>query len=490
MRRSPSLAAFIPFVSDVVAPHRRALGAAFFASVAAVVAMPAVARAQEGTQPVEPPTTPATEAPADPPKTEPAVVAEEPKPVEAPPAKREPANEVLPVEEAGGSEVTHDPQDKRAQCPRDTLLCWQTGNAAASVAVWPKLRVRPGFEYVDADPQIAYIGENDGFFLDSARLGVEGNVSDLVRFKLTLDAASLLPGGAPNQAVTPIMAAARDAYVAWTPSRWFMVQAGQQNMPSDYEGGDVDAVIPFTRKSVLGSGVRAGHGIAVSGLSPARQVGVVLGSTDDAKLGDIPLEYRLGVANGNGLNTFGNDNGVPALYLRLGSGFGDLVRVGVGGRYNPRTVGTLPNLYSEADMVGFADVALTFAGLELVAEGIGRQTALTTFIPDPSNPAGQESGWGVATWLGYTIGLGDLLGAKVDAKPAVRFAVYDPSSAFFTDQLMETTVGVRLDGDRKVMPLSFLLDYTFLTELGDFANTDLSDSIANNRLTALFQIEL
>lgn len=460
-------------------------------SVVSVVSVTASlsARAQEGTQPVPPPVTPATEAPADPPKTETPVV-EEPKPVETPKKKREPANEVLPVEGAGGSEVTHDPQDKRAQCPKDTLLCWQTGTAAASVAVWPKLRVRPGFEYVDADPQIAYIGENDGFFLDSARMGVEGNVSDLVRFKLTLDAASLVPGGTPNQAVTPIMAAARDAYVAWTPSRWFMLQAGQQNMPSDYEGGDVDAVIPFTRKSVLASGVRPGHGNAVNGLSPSRQVGIVLGSTDDAKLGDIPLEYRLGVANGNGQNTFGNDNGVPALYLRLGSGFGELVRVGVGGRYNPRTVGTLPNLYTEADVVGFADAALTIAGLEFVVEGIGRQTALTTFIPDPNNPAGQESGWGAATWLGYTIGLGDMLGARLDAKPAVRFAFYDPSSAFPTDQLMETTIGVRLDGDRKVMPLSFLLDYTFLTEVGDLANNVAARDLANNRLTALFQIEL
>ncbi len=465
------------------------------AAAALVVVTPTVARAQEGTQPVEPPTTPATEAPADPPKTETPVV-ETPTatpvetPVETPAEKREPANEVKPAEEAGGTVVTHDPQDKRAQCPKDTLLCWQTGTAAASVAVWPKLRVRPGFEYVDADPQIAYIGENDGFFLDSARLGVEGNVSDLVRFKLTLDAASLVPGGAPNQAVTPIMAAARDAYVAWTPSRWFLVQAGQQNMPSDYEGGDIDAVIPFTRKSVLSSGVRPGHGNSVGGLSPARQVGVVFGSTDDAKLGDIPLEYRLGVANGNGINTFGNDNGVPALYLRLGSGFGDLVRVGVGGRYNPRTVGTLPNLYTEADVVGFADVALTIAGLELVAEGIGRQTALTTFIPDPSNPAGQESGWGAATWVGYTIGLGDMFGAKIDAKPAIRFAFYDPSSAFPTDQLMESTIGVRLDGDRKVMPLSFLIDYTFLTELGDLGNNIAARDLANNRLTALFQIEL
>jgi hypothetical protein len=465
-----------------------ALAVVAAAATAALVVTPTVARAQEGTQPVEPPTSPATEAPADPPKTETPVV-EAPKPIETPAEKREPANDVKPVEAAGGSTVTHDPQDKRAQCPKNTLLCWQTGNAAASVAVWPKLRVRPGFEYVDADPQIAYIGENDGFILDSARLGIEGNVSDLMRFRLSFD-TQRLPEDAPNQAVVPLVAAPRDAYVAWTPSRWFMLQAGQQNVPSDYEGGDVDADIPFTRRSVMARGVRAGHGNAVDGLSPDRQVGVVIGSTDGAALGDIPLEYRLGIANGNGINIFGNDNGLPALYLRLGSGFGDLVRVGVGGRYNPRTVGTLPNLYTEADAVGFADVALTVAGAEFVATAVGRQTALTTFIPDASNPAGTVTGFGMATWLGYTFGLGDLMGAKIDAKPAIRWSFYDPSSAFATDQLMETTIGVRLDGDRTVLPLSFFLDYVFLTELGDVGNNVPARDLANNRLTALFQIEM
>jgi hypothetical protein len=372
------------------------------------------------------------------------------------------------------------------RCPEGTLLCWQS----SVIAMWPKVRVRPGFELVEADPQILYIGGNDGFFLDSARLGAEGNVGDLVRFKLTLDAASLFPGAAPNQPVTPLSAAARDAWVAWTPSTWFMVQAGQQTMPSDYEGGDVDAIIPFTRRSVLAGGVRPSHGNAVGGLSPARQVGVVVGSNDGARVGDMAVEYRLGIANGNGLNQLGNDNKLPAAYLRLGGGFGDLVRVGVGGRFNPRTVGTLPNLYTESDAVGFADVAVTMAGFEVVVEAIGRQTSLTTVFPDPTNPAGQENGWGAASWIGYTVDVSSMVGAALDVKPALRFAFYDPSSAFPTDQLLETTVGVRLDGDRSAVPLSFLVDYTLITELGDIGTGNAARDLGNNRLTALLQIEL
>src|SRR4029077_11499904 len=127
-------------------------------------------------------------------------------------------------------------------CPDGTLLCFKND----VVAVWPKLRIRPGFKYVDADPLILYTGQNDGFFLDSARIGAEGNVSNRVRFKLTVETASLLPGGQPNQPITSILAAASEAWVAWTPMKWLIVQAGQQTMPADYEGGDIEAKLPFT----------------------------------------------------------------------------------------------------------------------------------------------------------------------------------------------------------------------------------------------------
>ena len=423
-------------------------------------------------------TTPATTTPATTPATmeSPAHVDEKPEPtVESKP------DATIPKATEGTAQA---PQKNGVDCPKGTLLCWKND----VVAVWPKLRVRPGFEYIDADPQILYIGENDGFFLDSARIGVEGDVSDIVRFKLTVEAASLLPGAQPNQSVTPILAAARDAWVAWTPSQLFIVQAGQQVMPSDYEGGDVEALLPFTHKSVVAGGVRSGEGNFVAGLSPARQVGIVIGSADKLKLADLPVEYRLGISNGNGINQLGNDNKLPAAYLRLGAGFGDLVRVGVGGRFNPRTVGTLPNLYTESDVVAFADLSLSVAGLSAVIEGEFRDTALNTLFPDQSNPAGQETSSGGALWLGYSIDMSKDLGFAVT--PAYRISFYDPSSSFQTDQLLENTLGVRIDGDPARMPLSFLIDYTILTELGDVAHNLTARDIADNRLTALFQIEL
>jgi hypothetical protein len=262
-------------------------------------------------------------------------------------------------------------------------------------------------------------------------------------------------------------------------------------MPADWEGGDVEATLPFSSKSVVSTGVRPGQGVAVAGLSPSRQVGIVIGSAPDAKVSDFGVEYRLGLANGNGLNQSGNDNKWPAAFLRLGAGFGDLVKVGLGGRFNPRTTGTLPNLYTESDAVGFADVAMNAAGVELVLSGSYRQTWLATLVPDLSNPAGQESGAGLMGMIGYDVALPEvpLLGTGWRLKPALRSSFYDPSSAFQTDQLLETTLGVRLSGPQN-MPAALFLDGTVLTELGDVGAGVAVRDLSNNRLTLLFQWEL
>lgn len=443
--------------------------------LALALAAPAFAQAEPAVPPLEVPK-------AEAPKAEPAK-AEAPAAAPAAPAAVEPAP-VAPV-----ANPTPAPPVVEPTAPCDgKLVCF----ANDKVALWPKLRVRSGYQLVEADPEILYVGANDGFFIDQARLGAEGVMVGAVGFKLTVEAASLLPGSAPNAAVTPLIGALRDAWVSWTPSPWFALQAGQQYMPGDWESGDVEPVLPFSSKSVLSAGVRPGHGVAVAGLSSSRQVGVVLGSTPDAKIADIGIEYRLGIANGNGLNQSGNDNKWPAAYLRTGVGFGgELVKVGVGGRFNPRTTGTLPNLYTEADAVGFADVALQAVGVQFVLTGIYRQTALATLVPDLSNPAGQESGAGLMGFVAYDVTLPDVpvLGAGWHLKPALRSGFYDPSSSFQTDQLLETTLGVRLSGP-KDMPAALFLDGTVLTELGDVGAGVAARDLSNNRLTLLFQWEL
>ncbi len=363
-------------------------------------------------------------------------------------------------------------------CAKNAAVCVSNG----SVAVWPKARLRSGYEFVQPDEGVLYVGANDGFFLDQARVGFEANIRDMLRLALTFDGASLLPGAAPNNPVNSTLTAVRDAYVAWTPGWYLRVAAGQQVMPADLEGSDIDQTLVFTRRSVLSRGIRPGHGIAVSGLSPERQLGVVVGNGDGAKFGPVPVTYALGIANGNGPNVLGNDNKLPAAYARVGAGYEDLVFVGLGGRYNPRTVGALPNLYTESDAVGFVDVVGRMFGLELALQGIYKNTSFVTLVPDASNPQATESGLGFVGWITANTPFGvDLFGLR----PGYRLSYFDPSSAFATDQLLENTLAVRWDVPFNNLPLSIFADFTLMTELGDGAI-----QLSNNRVTALLQLDL
>jgi hypothetical protein len=362
-------------------------------------------------------------------------------------------------------------------CRATAAACWKSEN----FAIWPRLRLRNGFEYVQPDGELLTVGQNDGFFLDQNRIGFDGAWRDDVRFRLVVEVASTLPGAAQNDPVQNLGAAVRDAWVAWLASDWLTVSAGQQFMPTDLEGSSTVANLPFARRSVATSGVRPGHGFAVQGLSPPRQLGVVISSTEQSRFGDVLVEYQFAASNGNGQNISGNDNKLPAGYGRVGVGYasGDVdVRLAVGGRFNPRTVGTLPNLFTETDTVGFADLSARAMGIVVVAQGIYRQTAFDTVLPD-GGPS--DTGLGATAWLQLDEPFGlDLAGVK----PAYRVSYYDVSSTFPDDQLLENTLGVRWDVPVEGLPLALFVDGTVLTEMGEGVR-----DLDNARLTALVQFD-
>ena len=369
------------------------------------------------------------------------------------------------------------PRDGRPDCRVDAALCMKND----LFALWPRLRLRTGYEFVQPDSQILTVGQNDGFFLDQTRIGVDAAFKDDLRFRLILDVATPLPGGAPNDPVQSINAAVRDAWVAWLPSDWFFVSVGQQFIPSDLEGSSTLAGLPFARRSVATSGMRAGHGFAVGGLSPPRQMALVMGSTENARFGSVGVEYLLGVGNGNGQNILGNDNKLPAAWLRLGVSFEDMVRIGVGGRHNPRTVGTLPNLFNEFENAGFADASVKLAGLSASGQVIYKQTTFATLFPDGGDGS-SDTGLGITAWVYADEPFGiDLCGLI----PAYRFSYYDPSSTFADDQIMENTLGLRWDVPVEQLPLSVFVDGTLPTEFGDGVR-----DLDNARITALLQLEL
>jgi hypothetical protein len=369
-------------------------------------------------------------------------------------------------------------RDGVPDCRANAAFCIQN----EFFAFWPRARLRTGYSYIQPDSQLAFVGRNDGFTLDQNRFGFDAAYKDWTRFRLIVDVVTILPGAPANQPVNPVLAAVRDAWVSFLPSPWLTVTVGQQFMPADLEGSTTIATLPFAGRSVAAVGVAAGQGYAVGGLSPARQTGVVVASEEGLLTDDVAVNYAVGVSNGNGQNVLGNDNKLPAAYLRLGVDVGERFSGHVGGRYNPRTVGTAPNLFDETDALGFADVQANYAGFEFAASAMARSTSFATLVPVGGGGLATDVALGGTAWLAIRDPLGVHLWGLV---PALRASYYDPSSQFADDQLVETTLAVRYDAPVEHLGVALIVEGTVLTEIGDGVR-----DLDNARLQTLLQLDL
>jgi hypothetical protein len=419
------------------------------------LALPALAQEEA------PPTTPPDAGKADPP-----LPAEE----VAPEPAAEPALPEVPIAPLPDVEA-------KALCP-EARPCLEGGD----FAMWPRFRMRTGWEFVQADPSVAFVGQNDGFLLDQARLGVEGTYLGRMDFRLVLDLVSALPA-ADNDPVVPVFGATRDAWLRFNANDYFGVTVGQIFLPVDREGQTPRDEMIFSYRSVAVDGLRRGRGFAVRGLSAGREVGVMIGK-QDAEMGDIVLDYRLAASNGNGDNHLGNDNKLPAVTGRFAAGYKELASLGVSGRWNPRTVGELPNLFNETDLQGSVDFTLKSFGIELLAQAIFRQTSFDTVFFE-GDPDRNDTAVGLTSWLVFDEPFGvPMFGFR----PGVRFSYYDPKGAFPDDQIMEITAGLRYDPPTE-LPMMFMLDFTALIE-PSLSGGDSTRSLDNNRVVALLQFDL
>lgn len=360
-------------------------------------------------------------------------------------------------------------------CP-EGIPCWTEGG----FAMWPRGRIIAGYEFVQPDPNALFVGENDGFLLEQARIGLQANWRNRLGFVVVYDAITPLPNEDVNEVVADVFAGIRDAYLVYQPVAPLKMWLGQLYMPADIESQTSRAELNFTSRSVMSGGVRAGRGYQQDGLSVIRETGFIIGNDDYVPFSigknEIGFDYRFALSNGNGTNVLGNDNKLPQALGRLGARYGDYLRVGFGGSYNPRTRGVRPNLFLETEARGFADITFDMFGIRAVATSIFQWTTFDSILPE-ADPNRTQAAYGAAAWVSVE----DPFGLPTfGLRPAVRVSYYEPNSAFDEDQLFETTFAVRYIPPTG-LPLALLFDVTLLFEPGP-AN---QRQIDNHRATAL-----
>src|SRR5262249_8473743 len=290
------------------------------------------------------------------------------------------------------------------------------------------LRLKGAF--IQDDPNVQFVGRNDGFTLQNARVGLTGAWERLA-FRFSAEGAVDERSGA-NATVGTLRFALKDAFLDVR-----VVDALTVRVVRFEPIFDLDEYIPISERAFVdyaleSRGVLPTQGYQVAGLSPARSIGVATRSDRAFTAGQVDFGYELAVQNGNGEYSSDNDNDSlafsAALFARWQRSFFFLA-----GRQKDRTVGMLPFLQTQKNYEGAAGALVRVGPVEVAGQVIGRHTTFeTTGGPD-------ENAFGAHAQLVVHFTLDSL-----SIEPGYRFAIYDPSDLISTDQVIEHTLGVTL----------------------------------------------
>ncbi len=283
------------------------------------------------------------------------------------------------------------------------------------------------------DPNVQFVGRDDGFQLQNARVGVHGALGTRAWFVVSIDGAV----DERTQINTPegkLRVGLRDAYadvgITRVAANPLVVRAGFFQSLVDPESLIPDTARAFVDKPLESRGIRATEGYQTQGLTPGRSIGAALRLDPKLPVTAPAIGFELAVQNGADEYSSNNDNDKPAasgaLLVRLPH---DTHLVGAV-RYNPRTVGDLPFRQDENDLQASGGLMVT-AGPVMAGGGI---VFVQTSFPTTGGPDRKAFG-GHGQVM---VRLGD------DAMPIAigyRFCIFDPSSLILTDRVMEHTAG-------------------------------------------------
>jgi hypothetical protein len=344
------------------------------------------------------------------------------------------------------------------------------------VSVSGYVRARYGM-VLEGEEGPGFVGINDGFFLDNARLIVsakKGAVDAVVSIDGAVDRRA-----AANTATGQVDVGLKDAWVGYTVADYLKIQAGQFKPPFDAEELQSTKAMFFIERAVDSRGVRGVEGYNVDGLSLPRQAGALV--SGDLGLGaGVALGYGLSVTNGSGANHPTNDNDELAYTGRLTLSHDTHLSVGAGVHYNRITNGAVPDLLSDDELAWVVDFSyrrqLGPIGFFLAAQYLVRDTTSVDVEAEPKRSAnGYHGAFGLMLPAGFSLGY-----RYAHLDPTAQFEAEDPvvEAVLDTDAITHHTVGLGYDVDGT--PLGIKVNYTLAQE-------DEGRALDNDRVDILMQ---
>jgi hypothetical protein len=309
--------------------------------------------------------------------------------------------------------------------------------------------LRAQYIAVQDDPGVAFVGRDDGFQMQNARIGVRGELDRRIAFVIAFDGAI----DERTQVNTPqgkLGVGLRDAFADVALAGKLAVRAGFFQAVVDPQSLVADTARELVDQPIESRGMRSTEGYQTAGLPPGRSIGAAIrldpGPPAD---GGVGLGFELAVQNGADEFSSNNDNDKPAVSAAVIARLSPGSWLMAAARYNPRTVGDLPFRQDENDLQGTAGLRL---GLGPVALDGGLIVQRTTF-PTTGGPSEDAYGGHVQAMVALPVSLPGASPLWV----GYRFGILDPSSLVTTDRVMEHTVGAVLGLPRHRMRVQLQL---------------------------------
>ncbi|MBT8493494.1 MAG: OprO/OprP family phosphate-selective porin [Deltaproteobacteria bacterium] len=285
---------------------------------------------------------------------------------------------------------------------------------------------------VQNDSEVEFVGRNDGFRLQNARIGVEGRLGEFVMLRLSADGANDRRQG-PNDVEGELQFGLADAFADIKNSKALQLRIGRFPAIFDLERFTSAVQRGFISRSLESRGVSPTEGFESPGLGVRRSLGIAVRAPKAFDTGSFALGYEVAAQNGNGDLASTNDNDALAYSATVIGHISDIGLVFLSGRYNERTEGELPFRRTERDFGTAFGLWVENQYLRVAGQLIFQRTTFKTTGEPEAN-----------AWGGHAEFLAKL--PFIDGLVAgYRFALLDESDRIPANRVIEHTVGAGID---------------------------------------------